>query len=84
MPLFIFSVSPLLVIALFLHSKFCILFKKGRGIPPSDKVPTIPISTASFQIPLPSVWRSFPVVSAMQLDYKWMNIFRLRFHEPLY
>lgn len=78
----------LLVLSWQLHSFYTpnLLFflKRGRGIPQSDKVPEIPISMAAFQIPLPSVRPSFPVVSAMQLDYKWMNIFRLRFHEPLY
>lgn len=76
-----FSVSfffLLVIYTLFLDSKSVLFFLKRRGNPSKCNF------HAFFQISLPSAWPSFPVVSVMQLDYKWMNIFRLRFHEPLY
>lgn len=65
-----FSVGPFPTIALFLDSKSLLFSLKGvcgggRGIPQSDKVPMISVSTEPFRISLPSVQLSFPVVSVM-------------------
>lgn len=41
------------------------------------------VAMMSFQIRMP-VQPGSLVVSVVELDYKCMNAFRLRFHEPLY
>lgn len=67
----------LLISTLFRLQIPLILLRKGRNGQQNEQQCS---HFVSCQTCTPSPF--FPVVSVMRPDYKWMNIFRLRFHEP--